>query len=559
MVGGNVFLQRSEFPGTLSMDGHILMQLEEAMGSEHRVATESRMKSITEALNPIFVALPKNNTGRVGPSSARYALHRLFVQRHGWQVKGLAANGDTWDAVHPSMAFADKVSSGVKALFDDRLGSSGLTLHELAVFAATLEHLIHSEAMTRLQHAYKLCGDEPMQALPKERADKLIQTYMAIYVTGLNASSASDYTMRRYVDNIRKVYPGWNLTLKFLADLQTELVGDRPVYDFSDITDVVEEAGERFGRFQNQECVDLKKILVKLEESNGSGRVRLTDFYNSALSGSQWQFSESVQYLRQLGALDESDSSNLRVVIPNYLGAPSNCIASSAYYGVCCIDECEDLLGHVERELKSPTAAPSKIAKIIANLPSASVAAGRKLSATLIQRLEELGDHHDNRIPIHGRLFAQWMHLAYPRECPFPHVSGTIQPKTAKEMRAQGQKVKALKEEMQQYIEAGPPPNTARRERCDSDICSAMWSTEEELVDVHAHLFERTRGEGRGPWRTLLFSILSCTAAVCFALSLMKTISFTAGATEMGSKAGKAGSRLWAQVSLKQTKNIHNV
>merc|ERR1719219_28680 len=559
MVGGNVFLQRSEFPGTLSMDGHILMQLEEAMGSEHRVATESRMKSITEALNPIFVALPKNNTGRVGPSSARYALHRLFVQRHGWQVKGLAANGDTWDAVHPSMAFADKVSSGVKALFDDRLGSSGLTLHELAVFAATLEHLIHSEAMTRLQHAYKLCGDEPMQALPKERADKLIQTYMAIYVTGLNASSASDYTMRRYVDNIRKVYPGWNLTLKFLADLQTELVGDRPVYDFSDITDVVEEAGERFGRFQNQECVDLKKILVKLEESNGSGRVRLTDFYNSALNGVQWQFSESVQYLRQLGALDESDSSNLRVVIPNYLGAPSNCIASSAYYGVCCIDECEDLLGHVERELKSPTADPGKLSKIIANLPSASVAAGRELSATLIQRLEELGDHHGNRIPIHGRLFAQWMHLAYPRECPFPHVSGTIQPKTAKEMIAEGQKVKALKEEMQQYIKAGRPPNSERKERCDSDICSAMWSTEEELVDFHAHLSERTRGEGKGTWRTLLFSIFSCTAAVCFALSLVKTLPLTVGADEMRPKAGRAGKSWWAQASLKQTTNIHNV
>jgi hypothetical protein len=424
-ASGNVFLQRSELAsGGEFEDGHILRQLEQAMGSEHRVATESRMKSITEALSPIFVALPKNNTGKVGPSSARYALHRLFVQRHGWQVKGLAANGDTWDAVHPSIAFADKVSGGVKALFDDRLGSSGLSLHELAVFAATLEHLIHSEAMTRLQHAYKLCGDEPMQALPKAKADKLIQTYMAIYVTGLNATSASEITMRRYVDNIRRVYPGWNLTLKFLDDLQMEVVGDRPIYEFSDITDVVEEAGERFGRFQNHECLDLKKILVTLEESKGSGRVRLTDFYNSALNGGQWQFSESVQYLRQLGALDESDSSNLRVIIPNYLGAPSNCIASSAYYGVCCIDECEDLLGHVERELKSPTADPNKIAKIIANLPSASVAAGRKLSATLIQRLEELGDHHDDRIPIHGRLFAQWMHLAYPRECPFPTSPG---------------------------------------------------------------------------------------------------------------------------------------
>ena len=340
-------------------------------------------------------------------------------------------------------------------MFDDRLGSAGLSLHELAVFAATLEHLIHSEAMTRLKSAYNLCGHEPMQALKRRKADELIQTYMAIYVTGLNATSTAEPTMRHFVKNIKKFYPGWSHTLTFLDDLQHEVVGDRPVYEFSDITDVVEVAGERFGRFQNQECLDLKKTLVALEESSGSGRVRLSDFYGSALNAGQWQFSESVEYLRQLGALDESDSSNLRVMIPNYLNAPSNCIASSAYYGVCCIDECEEILGHVEKEVRGPTAHPTEIANIIVNLPSASVAAGRKLSTTLMQRLTELGIHHGNRIPIHGRLLAQWMHLAYPRECPFPHVSGTIQPKTAKEMRAAGQATKAQKEVMQQYVKAG--------------------------------------------------------------------------------------------------------
>merc|ERR550539_877832 len=548
MVQGNVFLRKAEVPGGASLDGHILAQLEQAMGSDHRAATETRMKSITEALNPIFVALPKNNTGRVGPSSARYALHRLFVQRHGWQVKGLAANGETWDAVHPSIAFADKVSSGVKALFDERLGSSGLSLHELAVFAATLEHLIHSEAMTRLQHAYKLCGDEPMQALPKEKADKLIQTYMAIYVTGLNATSASEYTMRRYVDNIRRVYPGWNLTLKFLHDLQMEVVGDRPIYEFSDITDVVEEAGERFGRFQNQECLDMKKTLVTLEESVGSGRVRLSDFYGSALNAGQWQFSENVEYLRQLGALDESDSSNMRVIIPNYFNAPSNCIGSSAYYDVCCIDECEELIGHVEKEVRSPMADPTEIAKIIANLPSVSVAAGRQLSETLLQRLEELGDHHGKQIPIHGRLFAQWMHLAYPRECPFPHVSGTIQPKTAKEISAAGQATTAPVEEMQQYVQAGRRDGNNTKERCKNEICSEMWSTEEELVDGHAHSLEKKRREGRGPWRTTLFFIFACAAAVSLAVSL-----WTSFGAALGTLEHKTQKKLpvWARASFK--------
>lgn len=396
-----------------------------------------------------------------------------------------------------------------------------------------------------------------MQSLPRRKADELIQTYMAIYVTGLNASASSEANnMKRYVNNIRTIYPGWEHTVKFLEHLQNEVVGDRPVYEFNDITDVVEEAGERFGRFQNQECLDMKKTLVTLEESSGSGRVRLSDFYGSALNAGQWQFSENVEYLKQLGALDESDNSNLRVIIPNYLNAPSNCIGSSAYYDVCCIDECEDLMGHVEKEVRSPMADPKEIAKIIAELPSVSVAAGRQLSATLLQRLEELGDHHDGQIPIHGRLFAQWMHLAYPRECPFPHISGTIQPKTAKEISAAGQATTAQAEEMQQYVQAGRRDGNKTRQRCNNEICSEMWSTEEELVDGHAHSLEKKRREGRGPWRTTLFFIFTCAAAVSLAVSLWTSFGAALGTLELKTQKQLP---MWARASFKQSLNLHQV
>jgi len=557
MVQGNVFLRKTELPGGASLDAHLLAQLEQAMGSDHRVATEARMKSITEALNPIFVALPKNNTGRVGPASARYALHRLFVQRHGWQVKGLAANGETWDAAHPSEAFADKVSPQVRKLFDDRLENAGLDLRELVVFAATLEHLIHSEAMTRLKSAYELAGEEPMQSLKRWKADELIRTYMAMYVLGLDASATSKASsMRRAVSNIRDIYPGWEHTVKFLEHLQNEVVGNRPVYEFSDITDVVEEAGERFGRFQNQECLDLKRTLVTLEESVGSGRVRLSDFYGSALNAGQWQFSESVEYLRQLGALDESDSSNMRVIIPNYLNAPSNCIGSSAYYDVCCIDECEELVGHVEKEVRGPVAEPAEIAKIIANLPSVSVAAGRQLSASLLRRLEELGDHHGKQIPIHGRLFAQWMHFAYPRECPFPHISGTTQPKNAKEISAAGRATTANAEEMERHVKAGRQGRSDAPERCNDGICSDMWSAEEELVDGHAHSSEKRRREGRSAWRTIVFAICACAAAASLAVSLSNSLGTALGAFELATKQQLPS---WARASVKQTLHLHQV
>merc|ERR1712203_151284 len=38
---------------------------------------------------------------------------------------------------------------------------------------------------------------------------------------------------------------------------------------------------------------------------------------------------------------------------------------------------------------------------------------------------------HGGHVPIHGRLFAQWMHFAFPLECPYPQVierNGALNP-----------------------------------------------------------------------------------------------------------------------------------
>merc|ERR1719491_2487432 len=55
--------------------------------------------------------------------------------------------------------------------------------------------------------------------------------------------------------------------------------------------------------------------LMHMEEK-GTGRVRLSEFYKPALDG-QWQFQESVSYLREICSLDETDPDRPRVVIAN--------------------------------------------------------------------------------------------------------------------------------------------------------------------------------------------------------------------------------------------------
>merc|ERR1719220_1783443 len=340
--------------------------------------------------------------------------------------------------------------------------------------------------MGRLQAAYKLSNHMPDEfALGHDEAVKVIDAYMAMYILGANVSATPEAKLRKYIGNVTRWYPGWPETQVFLREIQHEVLAGRTQLTFSNVTVVVETAGERFGRFQDAECRTLKGDLVAMEEAPGNGRVRLADFYGSALHAGKWQFSESVEYLRQLGALDESNPAALRVIIPNYVNSPSNCIASSAYYGVCCIDECEELLGHLERRLGAPAALPIEIVTLVTALPSMSQAANRTLPAALVSRLEEVAEHHGGRVPIHGRLFAQWMHLAYPRECPYPHVSDTTSPRRAEEWTAAGREVAASKDEMRQHVEAGrgarPPPIE------EGGLCSAMWTMEEELVDEHAH------------------------------------------------------------------------
>jgi len=185
--------------------------------------------------------------------------------------------------------------------------------------------------------------------------------------------------------------------------------------------------------------------------------------------------------LRQLGAVDESDPTVPSVIISNYLYSQTNCLAPSGFYSVCCKDECEGLMGHLEEKLSASEAKPTDIATVVSQLPSATVSVPRQISATLMTRLTDISSHHGGVVPVHGRLFAQWMHHAYPRECPYPHISGTTTQQTATEWIAEtgNERSDATQEEMLQYTSAS---NDTMIEDLVSVEELLHWSTEEELL-----------------------------------------------------------------------------
>jgi len=150
----------------------------------------------------------------------------------------------------------------------------------------------------------------------------------------------------------------------------------------------------------------------------------------------------------------------------------------------------------LERDVGGPSARPSQIAKIVAKLSTDTIQAPRTLPKSLMQRLQEVAERNHGQVPLHGRLFAQWMHHAFPRECPYPNEAGMATPLTPDEwMQKTGQdEAKATKEEMLSMISKDTCRFVASGVECggthvrnedETDNDGLPWDSKEELLVVH--------------------------------------------------------------------------
>jgi len=536
-ASANTFLGRDpSTTGVNSSKDDLLLELEHVVGQGHRAAVEGRVELLREALQPTFHALPRGHSDRLPAGAVRYLLHRLFVDRHGWFVRGLDSGGEAWNSSSPAEVFKN-YDGQVHGFFEERLSSNGFSLDEVAVLAATLESFVHAETVERLSSAFWLEDlSEATRGTSEAQVLKAMDTYMLMYVLGLNHTNVSKTEVTANLEVINEAYPHWEDTRKWMREVRMEVLAKlEPAASptsFGTTTRVLEEIADRYGRWQNRECQAIKSSLIKLQDGD-TGRVRLDTFYSSALEGN-WQFSESKAYLRQLGALDEMDPTRPSVMISNYVNAPSNCVSSSKFYSVCCINECETLLGSLERQIAAPDAMPARIIEIVSSMPSATVQAPRSLPATLAGRLEEIAVQHGGKVPLHGRLFAQWLHHAYPRECPYPQLSGTSKPASPEQWQEQtGQEAVADEETMRWHIEearlssgsataaAGPAGKAGENE----SALELPWSAEEELFVTRPTLPEPQMPGGHHKVGLVLAAV-----AISMGLSLARTASVAVNA-----------------------------
>eukprot|EP00928_Gymnodinium_smaydae_P010767 TRINITY_DN14058_c0_g1_i1.p1 TRINITY_DN14058_c0_g1~~TRINITY_DN14058_c0_g1_i1.p1 ORF type:complete len:544 (-),score=106.88 TRINITY_DN14058_c0_g1_i1:300-1931(-) len=449
-----------------------LEAMENITDFDHANMTTARTERLEVALLPLFKIASQDVNGRVDAKAARYLLHRLFASRHAWHLNGL---DPAESSSSPSKVGAALYESG-----------ETFTLRQLARFAAAIETLVHAENIKRLQKVFDLYGYSRQEKFDDLAAAEVVESYMVHFVTIVLAADTPYEERFSYCQRIKE----WDETKLFAEEVRRNVVegweGGQPLSLWNSCLKAVEEIGERYGRWQNKHCLAMKSNLMDLE-TPGTGRVPLSSFWGPLVQDPRWLFVETAPTLERLGALDSTHQS---VVIPNYLYSSSNCMGGEKYYDVCCVSECESLLSEIESHINAPAASPERLAQLLATLPSSTLNAPRELPATLVQRLEDVAAQHQGVVVLHGRLFAQVLHHAYPHECPYPHVSSkpSIEESQRRSQRIQ-EAARVTVESVIAYTEAARNFTEIGFEASDE----LPWSDEEELFLQGLWLDEQAR------------------------------------------------------------------
>jgi len=431
-----------------------------------------------EGLRHMFVSLPKNAHGRLEHQAVRTAMHRFFVARHGWWLRGFELSATPDDDSSAALE-KDRVPEFLQEAFEKVNHGEGADLHDLAALAAAVEQLVEKETRAHLSDCYEAVQVPQQGSVERSVARAVVHTYFMSFILEHNwtVDGRDDLKNKTHVFAAR--YPLYKNATDWLFSVFNRVLGQATHADFNQSLKVATTMGQEYHDLNDNECTELRSTLQQME-SRKAGRVRLSVFYNMSIH-SHWRFTEKIQTLRDLGTLDDSDPKNMYVIIPNYAMARPNCVNASNVYEICCPNTCEVIQSHLEKEVGGATATPDHLSQLVANLkPDGSMASyPRTLPSALVDRLNQVADHHQGLVPLHGRLFKQWLHHAYPLECPYPHEAGTTNPKAWTGQDSD----QASDDEMMRHVRADVCAiNPEGKIDCGEESTELPWSTAEELL-----------------------------------------------------------------------------
>jgi len=519
--GAQDFLQTfnvSGFPQNVDLALHTSLRC----GAE---VSPSERADVLAALLPMWRSLPKNSRGRIQWRMVRYLAHRYFMGKSSLMIRGFEPARQLSSS---SMGLPDILDNSVpahlKALLSSRHAQTyGFELDDVADLVLVLEKLVFDSQSTLLTNIYRQQHVPQRSWVNRDALAALLEEYMVHWMMSGDARGIKVLTEQPKLRNA--TFPSWRQTVEFAKgqisavsfarSRSRELLqpGRRAfrgqAFSFEDAHEVVGSITKSFASYWEPQCSSMKQVLFALDPHR-TGRVPLASFYSAALE-SEWHFTESEAYLRELGALDEtSEWYGSQVIVPNYIQAAPNCIITTGHYWICCQNECEGLFGEIEAAIGAPTASPEDVLQVVGNMTAQEALeddATPALGGRLSEQLRSVAATHGGRVPLHGRLFAQWLHYVFPHQCPFPHRTGAATVVSPLEF---GSRSAATREEMMRHtaaaasIEASLAAFSANTSQGFDDVFRAreelgwmsQWSSEEELLTDPSMELRAPWGEG---------------------------------------------------------------
>jgi len=312
--------------------------------------------------------------------------------------------------------------AAVEAVLKAKNGNRGFTLQDSVAMVAAIENLVLRESQVLLETVYTKFEEDYGRILTRRDLYRVLAAYALLFE---NQAFEADLfyetqnAMRNESENNYIVRPVRDAIMTFDYRRRNSISPfSKRAYKWEDVLRLTLQIHRGYGREFNHQCLRVKSTLMDLG-ATGTGRVFLHDFYKLPSVG-EHSFEESKEYLRSSGVLDESVPSVPRVMIANYIYGPTNCLVNSGYFSLCCISMCEKLMAHLEKSIQAPSAEPKRILEIMNH--SIPFHDEIQISDALASKLHIIAERNQDAVPIYGRLFSQWMHFAFPTECPYPSV-----------------------------------------------------------------------------------------------------------------------------------------
>jgi len=466
-----------------------------AMGAAKSIE-EAHLEGLRAKLLPMWQTLPKNEHGLVDRRSLRYAVHRYMLQTYSLAIIGLEPPmvNTSQDEVSLLTEFAPAF---VRAKLEGDSIQKGFSLEDAVLLTAVVQGLAIGSNQEMLEEAYQSVGMTKDAGLSKYELNSVMINYVMRWMLSDDATALRDIETRPEL--VQESFEHWPLIVEYTKGRVEAFEFERTAaprkdasswtplkdhFSFTDAKEIASSVTATFGGFWETECGRVKNNLAAMDRT-GSGRVKLSDFHGAALNG-EWRFSESKEYLRQLGALDESSRwQGPRVIVTNYMQSASNCIIYSNHYRVCCQNECESYMGDLERAIGSPFASPEAILAQVSNMTTSLEDGKPRLTTYLRKQLDQIAAANSGKVPLHGFLFAQWMHYVFPMDCPLPHKAGTVNSIAPNQA---GNLLLATEEEMRANVNMDKKADKQPEISEPHTDAISQWSHEEELLAEHVHL-----------------------------------------------------------------------